>query len=145
MSKSASGLISRPVVRVMYCARRALLASLQSRKAFWKPLSSANWTRRSILGRSVSQSSEPSVLVISAASAGLHCSSQRRGVMPLVTLVNSASGQHGRSGRDDALSGPKKSTNGLNISLTRRECSAATPLTLCEPMIARLAMRSCCG
>ena len=82
MSKSASGLISRPVVRVMYCARRALLASLQSRKAFWKALSSAYWTRRSIFGRSVSQSSEPSVLVMSAARAGLHCRSQRRGVMP---------------------------------------------------------------
>ena len=60
---------------------------------------------------------------------GFDARSQRRGVMPLVTLVN--------------LSMPKTLTKSLKmVALMRSECNSATPLTFLEPMMARKAIRT---
>ena len=65
------------------------------------------------------------------ASAGLASSSQRRGVTPLVLLLK-------RSGNISARS--------LTVVVrSSSEWIAATPLVLCEPTMARLAMRTCCS
>ena len=66
--------------------------------------------------------------VIVPASAGLASSSQRRGVTPLVLLLK-------RSGNISAKS--------LTVVVrSSSEWMAATPLVLCEPTMARLAMRT---
>ena len=66
--------------------------------------------------------------VIVPASAGLASSSQRRGVTPLVLLLK-------RSGNISARS--------LTVCVrSSSEWMAATPLVLCEPTMARLAMRT---
>ena len=59
---------------------------------------------------------------------GLACISQRRGVTPLVTLMK-------RCGYIAAKSAKI-------VSTIRRECSADTPLTLCDATIASEAMRT---
>ena len=65
--------------------------------------------------------------VMARASAGLASSSQRRGVTPLVLLLK-------RSGNISARS--------LTVVVRSSfEWTAATPLVLCEPTMARLAMR----
>ena len=61
-------------------------------------------------------------------SAGLACCSQRRGVTPLVLLLN-------RSGN---ISAKSRSTRVRNKS----EWIAATPFVLCEPTTAKWAMRT---
>src|SRR2546430_1853440 len=67
--------------------------------------------------------------VIVWASAGLASSSQRRGVTPFVLLLK-------RSGNISARS--------LTVIVrSSLEWIAATPLVLCEPTMARLAMRTC--
>ena len=68
------------------------------------------------------------VSVMSFDSAGFACCSQRRGVTPLVLLLN-------RSGNTSAKS---RSTRVRN----RSEWMAATPLVLCEPTTARCAIRT---
>ena len=77
--------------------------------------------------RSVIQPS-PIASVIAPASAGFASSSQRRGVTPLVLLLK-------RSGNISARS--------LTVVVrSSSEWIAATPLVLCEPTMARLAMRT---
>ena len=67
--------------------------------------------------------------MIVRASAGFASSSQRRGVTPLVLLLN-------RSGNISARS--------LTVVVrSNLEWIAATPLVLCEPTMARFAMRTC--
>ena len=69
----------------------------------------------------------PIASVIAPASAGLASSSQRRGVTPLVLLLK-------RSGNISARS--------LTVIVrSKLGWIAATPLVLCEPTMARLAMR----
>ena len=67
--------------------------------------------------------------VIAPARAGFASSNQRRGVTPLVLLLK-------RSGNISARSLTVVVRNSL-------EWIAATPLVLCEPTIARFAMRTC--
>ena len=67
--------------------------------------------------------------MISRDRSGLASRSQRRGVTPLVLLLN-------RSGKISA----KSETTVVRSS---REWISATPLVLCVPTIARLAMRTC--
>src|SRR5271154_967478 len=63
---------------------------------------------------------------------GFAANNHRRGVIPLVTLVN--------------LSIPKTLTKSLKIvALIRSECNSATPLTFLDPMIARKAILTDCG
>jgi hypothetical protein len=57
----------------------------------------------------------------------LQASSQRRGVMPLVLFWN--------------LPGVERVEVGNSSFLSSSVCSAATPLTACEPTTARFAMR----
>ena len=62
-----------------------------------------------------------------AASLGFAANNHRRGVMPLVTLVN--------------LSIPKTLTKSLKmVALIKSECNSATPLTFLDPIIARYAI-----
>ena len=67
-------------------------------------------------------------LVMASASAGFESSSQRRGVTPLVLLLK-------RSGKRPARS--------LTVVVRNNsEWMAATPLVLCDPTIARFAIRT---
>ena len=75
--------------------------------------------------------SVPSHRVMTADSSGLAPSSHRRGVMPLVTLVN--------------CSGHSSAKSGKSRERTRLECTLATPLTVCEPTSASTAMRTALG
>src|SRR5262249_1677136 len=69
----------------------------------------------------------PMASVMVRESSGLHSNNQRRGVTPLVLLLK-------RSGNRSAKS--------LTVVVRSRfEWTAATPLVLCEPTIARFAMR----
>ncbi len=68
------------------------------------------------------------VSVMSPVRAGLLWRMNRRGVTPFVTFVK-------RSGHSS-----EKSFR--TLSLSSCECSAATPLTLTEPTVARWAMRT---
>ena len=60
---------------------------------------------------------------------GLACATQRRGVTPLVLLLN--------------LSGHRSTKSRNRPSFSSCECSAATPLTEKLPTIASQAMRTC--
>ena len=107
-------------------ANCALASRLALRNASRKPLSSASGLSLRSWPRSVIQPS-PMASVIAPASAGLASSSQRRGVTPLVLLLK-------RSGNISARS--------LTVVVrSSSEWIAATPLVLCEPTMARLAMR----
>ena len=93
-----------------------------------KPLSSANGLSLLNWARSVIQPS-PMAAVIVLARAGFASSNQRRGVTPLVLLLK-------RSGNISARS--------LTVTVRSSfEWIAATPLVLCDPTIARFAMRTC--
>ena len=61
-------------------------------------------------------------------SHGLAIRRKRRGVTPLVTLVN--------------FSGQKLEKSGSTLSASSWECRAATPLTLVPATVARWAMRT---
>ena len=126
LSKIVSGSTRLPDVALSQSGEPRLGSRLALRKASRKPASSASGERRS-WPRSVIQPS-PMALGDRAASAGLASSSQRRGVTPLVLLLN-------RSGNISARS--------LTVVVrSSSEWMAATPLVLCEPTMARLAMRT---
>ena len=125
-SKIVSGSTVRPEVALSQSANRALASRLALRTSSRKPWSSASGLSFRSWPRSVIQPS-PMASVIVRASAGLASSSQRRGVTPLVLLLK-------RSGNISAKS--------LTVTVrSSSEWMAATPLVLCEPTIARLAMR----
>ena len=71
----------------------------------------------------------PIAVVTRFASAGLARRSQRRGVTPFVLLLN--------------LSGNISARSLTVVISAGGEWIAATPLLLCDPTIARLAMRTC--
>ena len=66
--------------------------------------------------------------MISSDSAGLASRTNRRGVTPLVTLVN--------------LPGKNSSKSGSTLSRSSWECSSATPFTLAPATVARYAIRT---
>ena len=107
-------------------ANCALACRLALRTSSRKAGSSANGCSPLSFARSVIQPS-PIAPVITADSAGFATSSQRRGVTPLVLLLK-------RSGNISARS--------LTVIVrSSSEWIAATPLVLCVPTMARLAMR----
>ena len=104
-----------------------LATRLALRIASPKPLSAASGWSFASSARSVIQPS-PIASVMLEARAGLASRSQRRGVTPLVLLLN-------RSGYISARS--------LTVTVrSRSEWMAATPLVLCEPTMARFAIRT---
>src|SRR3954471_24969888 len=107
-----------------------LASRLARRKSARKAASPASHFNPAISLKSVVQPS-PIASEITLESAGLAISSQRRGVTPLVLLLK-------RSGNISAKS--------LTV-VARSNCEwmAATPLVLCEPTIARLAIRTLFG
>ena len=68
-------------------SRSTLFACLMFMKSIWNCKSSANSSRARSLSRSRSQPS-PILEVIRPLRRGLHAKSQRRGVIPLVLLLN---------------------------------------------------------
>ena len=127
-SKMVSGSTVWPDVVLSQSANCTLASRLALRKALRKPVSSASGLSLLSWPRSVIQPS-PMASVIVRASAGFASSSQRRGVTPLVLLLK-------RSGNISAKS--------LTVVVrSSSEWIAATPLVLCEPTMARFAMRTC--
>ena len=127
LSKTEPGSTMIPLVALSQSAKRDLASRLALRTSSRKPRSSASGFSSARSVRSVIQPS-PIASVIRRASAGLAMSSQRRGVTPLVLLLK-------RSGNISARSLTVAVRNSL-------EWIAATPFVLCEPMIARFAMRT---
>ncbi len=70
----------------------------------------------------------PMASVMSSDSPGFASRTNRRGVMPLVTLVN--------------LPGKNSLKSGSTLSRSSCECSSATPLTLEPATVARYAIRT---
>ena len=130
VSKSVSGSTIGPPSRFSQSANRVLASRLALRTASRKLLSSASGRSFSNCARSVIHPS-PMASVMTFASAGFASNNQRRGVTPLVLLLN-------RSGNIVAKSGTRR-------CLISSECNAATPLVLCDPTMARCAMRTCRG
>src|ERR1700722_16766821 len=125
-SKIVSGSTTFPDVDLSQLANCALASRFDLRKRSRALESSANDLSCLSRLRSVIQRS-PITCVISLASAGLASRSQRRGVTPLVLLLN-------RSGNISARS--------LTVVVrSNLEWTADTPLVLCEPTMARLAIR----
>ena len=125
-SKMVSGSTISPVADLSQSAKCDLTSRLALRSSPRNALSSASGLSLLNWLRSLTQSS-PIASVIVPASAGFASSSQRRGVTPLVLLLK-------RSGNISARS--------LTVIVRNRpEWIAATPLVLCEPTMARLAMR----
>ena len=108
-------------------ASNSLFSSFTFMNCFWNVLLLANLANPCSLSKSRGQSS-PIFLSISLDSAGLHAFNQRRGVIPLVTLVS--------------LPGYSSSNSGNRDDLTRRECISATPLTANEPITDRWPIRT---
>ena len=98
----------------MMRARSTLLACFTAMKSSWNCASSAKASSARSLSRSRSQP-WPIFEVMSSLRRGLQASSQRRGVMPLVLLLN--------------LPGYIASKSGKRSFLISWVCSAATPLT----------------
>src|SRR5207249_4227485 len=128
LSKMVSGSTACPEVVRSHCAKADLAARFAPRNAPRKPRSSARGSSLASSPRSVIQPL-PMASVMMRASAGFASSSQRRGVTPLVLLLK-------RSGNISARS--------LTVVERRSaEWIAATPLVLCEPTMARFAIRTC--
>ena len=126
LSKIESGSTATPALDLSQSENRTFASRLALRTASRKARSSASGFSFASVERSVIQPS-PIASVITPASSGFDSSSQRRGVTPLVLLLK-------RSGNSSARS--------LTVTVrSRPEWIAATPFVLCEPTIARLAMR----
>ena len=100
----------------------ALSAALTSRNRSRNDASSASGSSSESRSRSVIQPG-PMASVMSADSFGLASRTKRRGVTPLVTLVN--------------LSGKYSLKSGSTLSRSSCECSSATPLTFAPATVAR--------
>src|SRR5580704_19327906 len=125
-SNTVFGLTTGPELDFSQFANATLASRFDLWNAFCRSESSANGLRLRSWFRSVIHLS-PIASVIVSASAGFASNSQRRGVTPLVLLLN-------RSGNISERSLTVVVRNSL-------EWTAATPFVLCEPTIARLAMR----
>ncbi len=123
----ACGSMSISRCRDNIAASRNLFSRLMRATASWKSRSSVAGSSRSSSSSRVTQP-VPMRRVISAASGGLHCSSQRRGVTPFVWFVN-------RSGHIAAKSAS-------TCSRSSWLCSSATPLITWDPTTDRWAMRT---
>src|SRR3974390_509224 len=86
-SKIVSGLTSCPEVDFNQSANRALASRFDSKNARRKALSSASG-RNALSSLSWVIHPSPMALEITLASLGLDCRSHRRGVTPLVLLLN---------------------------------------------------------
>jgi len=125
-SNTVCGSTTWPVVPFSQLAKTAFWRSLALRTDCRKAESSASGLSRESSSRSVTHF-EPMASEIAADSAGFASRSQRRGVTPFVLLLK-------RSGKSSARS--------LTVLVRRRsEWMAATPFVLCEPTMARFAMR----
>src|SRR5271165_3544059 len=123
-SKIESGSTLWPDVDLSQLAKCTLASRIDLRNSSQVLESPANALRSLIRLKSVIQPS-PITFVMAPDSAGLASSSQRRGVTPFVLLLK-------RSGNTSARSFTVVVRNSF-------EWTAATPLVLCEPTIARLA------
>src|SRR6266436_794112 len=127
-SNIVSGSTTTPAVALSQSANRAFAARFAFRNSPRNARSAASGRRPRSWPWSTIQLS-PIACEIASASAGFASRSHLRGVTPFVLLLN-------RSGKISARS--------LTVVVRSRPvCIPATPLVLCEPTIARFAMRTC--
>ena len=126
-SNSVSGSRLIPAAALIQSTNRTFAARLAARNFPRKAASAASGSIFRRADMSVTQRS-PTASVSSFARSGLASSSHRRGVTPLVLLLN-------RSGNSPAKSGTV-------LVRSSSEWMAATPLVLWVPTIARLAIRT---
>ena len=126
ISKIALGLISIPVSANTSFASATLFSCFIFINCCWNLALSANWLSCSSFSRCNGQSL-PIFSSIKADNLGLQAFNQRRGVIPLVTLVN--------------LFGHILWNSGNRFFFTNDEWISATPFTLKEPITDKLPIR----